>query len=105
MAELSNAQLVAFSNEVMRPVADALATLDRKLAGLALEYTAKNLGTVIEAGGAGNLIADGSAIDGRTRVAGGDIYNLVTLAANIATVFNGGGVRDVVAKWQTNGYR
>jgi hypothetical protein len=27
------------------------------------------------------------------------------LAATIATVFNGVGVRDVVAKWQTNGYR
>jgi hypothetical protein len=105
MPELTNPQLVAYANEVLRPAADALARLDAKAPGMRAEYDAKNLGTAIEAGGAVNLIADGSATDGRTRVAGGDVYNLVTLIDDFSTWVSANGRRDVLAKWQVNGLR
>jgi hypothetical protein len=105
MAELTNAQLVAYSNQVLRPAADVIARLDKHLVPIRAEYDAKNLGSVIEAGGAGEMIADGSTTDGRTRVTGGDIYNLITLIDALKTFMDASGRRSVVAKWQVNGLR
>lgn len=49
------------------------------------EYNQRDLGTIINAGGASELIADGSQTDGRTRVAGGDVFNEVTLMQDFLT--------------------
>ena len=104
MAEIDNPQLRDFCNGSLRVIADKLATIDADLSGIQEEYNAKNLGTVIDAAGSTNLIADGSETDGRTRVAGGDVYNFVTLLSDLQT-FITEGRRDVIAKWQVNGYR
>jgi hypothetical protein len=105
MPELDNPQLRTFCNEVLRPAADAMARLDLIAPGIAAEYNQKLLGTVIDSGGSSNLVADGSAVDGRTRVAGGDVYNLITLIAAFRTFIDASGRRDVLAKWQVNGLR
>jgi len=60
MAEIDNAQLTAYANGSLRVIADQLAKIDADIAGVLEEYAAKDLGTVIEAAGASNLIADGS---------------------------------------------
>lgn len=102
MANLSNPQLVHFCNEDVRQLADRLAALDAALTPFLETYNARDLGTIIEAGGAGNLIDDGSEQDGRTRVVGGDVYNFVTLVQDLQT-FMTTGRRDVIYRWQVNG--
>lgn len=102
MAELSDPQLVDFCNATLRPLADRLQSLATLLPLAEAVYNARNLGTIINDGGAGNLIADGSDSDGRTRRVGGDVYNLITLVQDLQT-FLTQGRKDVIAGWQVNG--
>jgi hypothetical protein len=104
MAEHTNAQLVEFANADCRQIADEFTRLVTRTAAAKATYLARDLATPIEAVGAGNLIADGSQSDGRTRCTGGDIYNLVTLLTDFQT-FMTQGRKDVVAKWKVNGDR
>ncbi len=104
MAELTNIQLVEFCNTKLRPLADRLQTLALDAPLTEAVYTARNLGTIISDGGSSNLIADGSAVDGRTRCTGGDVWNLITLLQDLQT-FLTQGRKDVIAKWQVNGGR
>jgi hypothetical protein len=103
MAEIVNAQLTDLCNNRLRRIADKLSGLDL-LSQLARgEYTQRNLGDVITAGGSTNAIMDGSEADGRTRVVGGDVWNLVTLLNDLDTFFATNSRRDVIAKWEVNG--
>ena len=105
MPEISNPQLNDFCNGSLRVIADKLAEIDKDLDGINEEYAAKNLGTIINDAGSTNLIDDRTDDnDGRTRVAGGDVYNFVTLLTDLQA-FITDGRRDVIAKWQVNGYR
>lgn len=97
---ITNAQVVNFANEYCRPLANHLSSAIAEAAEASTTYLARDLSTPIEAAGAGELIVDGSATDGRTPVVGGDIYNLVTLMNDFAT-FMTQGRRDVLAKWKT----
>ena len=105
MPEINNAQLTEFCNDDLRKIADALARADMLLPGLRATYDQRGLGSIIDAAGSSNLVTDGSAVDGRTRVTGGDVYNLVTLIDDLRTFFTASGRRDVLAKWQVNGLR
>lgn len=104
MAELVNAQLINFTNESLRVLADNLQVLSVALPQIVAVYNARNLGTVINAGGPSELLTDGSAVDGRTRVTGGDVFNLITLAQDLVAFLTRGRL-DVIAKWQVNGLR
>ena len=104
MAENTNAQVVEWANADARQIADAMVRLIARTAAAKATYLARDLATPIEAAGAGNLITDGSQTDGRTRVSGGDIYNLVTLFTDFQT-FMTQGRRDVLDKWKVNGDR
>lgn len=80
MKENTDVQVVKFANERVRIFADLLAKT--RAAGISLveDYTAQDIGTKIDTAGAGLLIADGSDRDGRSRITGGSIYNIITLA-------------------------
>ena len=104
MAEIADPQLTSFANEYLRPLADAMAKLDLDLTPTVEVYNSRNLGTIINDAGAGNLIDDGSAVDGRTRVTGGDVYNLITLI-NDFQAFITSGRRDVIYRWQVHSVR
>lgn len=85
----TNPQVVSFSNTRVRPIADRLFSLRIEAHALLDEYNAGDIGTKINDAGAGELIVDGSAVDGRTPITGGDIFNLVTaVQAFIAYVEN-----------------
>lgn len=99
---LDSPQLIAFCNEDLRIIADRLVAIDVRLAPIIAEYNAKNLGTVINDGGSSGPVLDGSAVDGRTIVTGGDVFNLVTLLIDLQT-FLTQGRKDVLYKWQVNG--
>ena len=85
MAEITNAQVVAFANNRVRPLADKLNRARNEALEVLADYNAQGIGSLINAAGDSNLIADGSAVDGRPRMSGGDIYNLVTLIDALTT--------------------
>lgn len=101
---LNAPQLVEFCNSDLRQIADLLTRLNTRSEAAYATYNARNLGTVINDGGASNPVLDGSATDGRTICTGGDVYNMVTLLTDLAT-FMTQGRRDVLAKWNVNGDR
>ena len=70
-------QVIAFANTRVRPMADRMFSLYLESQAFLAEYTAGDIGTQIDTAGAGEILVDGSAVDGRTEITGGDIYNLV----------------------------
>lgn len=76
---LNNPQVVRFANDRCRPLADSLARVRNEAIAVREDYFAQDIGSKINAGGAGNLVEDGSATDGRSPITGGDLYNLITL--------------------------
>jgi hypothetical protein len=102
---LDNAQLVEHCNDELRQLGDMATRFITRVKAAKAEYIARNLGTIINDGGASNLIVDGSASDGRTPVTGGDVYNIQTFFNNVEAVFDAVGVADVIAKWNVNGHK
>ena len=103
MAENSNPQVVTFANERVRPIANKFYQLYYDALSVNADYTAGDIGTKIDTAGASELIADGSAVDGRTRITGGDIYNLMTAIGQFIAYMEGTSVttadrRSVIAK-------
>ena len=101
---LDSPQLIEFCNSDLRVVADRMKQLLSRTEQAYSTYNARNLGTVINDGGSGNPVLDGSETDGRTICTGGDVYNFVTLLDDF-NAFMTSGRRDVLAKWQVNGDR
>lgn len=56
------------------------------------DYTAGGIGALITAGGSSNLIADGSETDGRNRISGDNVFNLVTAVEEFIDYVEGGAV-------------
>lgn len=102
---LDSPQLTEFCNDELRQLGDQLKRIDLRSAAALAEYNARNLGTVINDGGASNPVLDGSAVDGRTICTGGDVYILVTLLQDLQTFFAAGDRRSAVTKWNTNGHK
>lgn len=91
-AENDDPQVVAFSNNRVRPMADVIYSAYFRAKSVLADYNAGNIGTLIDNEGAGELIADGSATDGRTRITGGDIYNFITACQELVDYVEGGAV-------------
>ena len=102
---LDSTQLVEFCNDELRQLGDRLKALDIRTAAAVAEYNARDLGTVINAGGSSGPVLDGSASDGRTVVTGGDVFNLITMIQELQTFFAVSGRRDVISKWNVNGHK
>lgn len=108
MAEITDPQVIKFSNEEARPIADSLYKAYYKTKAFLEDYNSGNIGSKINDAGSSNLIADGSDVDGRTRIVGGDIYNLITAAQAFIDFIEGNAVAtlarlDVIAKPHVNG--
>jgi hypothetical protein len=101
---LDNPQLVDFCNDELRQIADEFVRLRNRCIAAREEYDARDLGTIINAGGSSGPVLDGSAVDGRTIATGGDVFNLVTLMSDFATFCTVDRV-DVMYRWQVNGNR
>ena len=102
---LDNAQLVEFANDELRQLGDRLTALDLRSAAAIAEYFARDLGTIITAGGSTGPVLDGSATDGRTIATGDNAVSMITLLQNLQTFFDVAGRRDVIAKWNVNGHK
>jgi len=102
---LDSPQLTDFANDELRQIGDLLTRLDLRSQAAITEYNARDLGTVINAGGSSGPVLDGSATDGRTICTGGDVFNFITLLQNLQTFLDDPGRRDVIAKWNVNGHK
>ena len=103
MPENSNPQVVKFSNEQIRTVADDLYQLYWKAKSVVQNYTSDGIGALVTTAGDAELIADGSVSDGRTRITGNDLKNLITALSELIDYVEGGTVTtanrvDVITK-------
>ena len=101
---IDNPQAVRFSNEQLRPLADALVSAYwTAKAVVANYYASPELGTAYTDGIA-ETISDGSATDGRQPVTGNDALGMVTQASGwISTCeANGGAVLNVLLGYAVN---
>ena len=78
MADITNPQIVVFSNERARVMADHLVRFSAEVDAWLTDYAAQGIAAAItgDANGASANIGDGSATDGRQRVTGTEIVNL-----------------------------
>lgn len=95
MADITNRQVIAASNELLRPMAERLRDLNVLIDDFVLNYN-----NVVSPALSGNANAD-VIVDGRDGIAAitkADYVNFVTQCQTIQTQFNGVGVMDVLTK-------
>lgn len=102
---LDSPQLIDFCNDELRQLGDMITRFDMRSAAAIAEYNARDLGTIINAGGSSGPVLDGSTTDGRTICTGGDVFNAVTLYQAFQTFMSEPGRRDVATKWNVNGHK
>lgn len=100
-------QVVLFANNRIRPFADMLYSAYYEAKSLVADYNAGVIGSKINNAGPGEVIVDGSDLDGRTQITGGDIYNLITAAMEFVNYVEGNAVAtaqrlDVLSKPHVN---
>lgn len=105
MPEIVNPQLRVFSNEEVRDIADKLYGAYYAAKNTHLEYFNQGIGGIIDAGGASNIIADGSSTDGRSQITGGDIYLLIGILEGFMAFLEANGRLAKLADIQVNGLR
>lgn len=108
MADIANTQVIKFCNEEVRPLADRLYQAYYESKEVLADYTAGDIGTKINDGGASNFIGDSSDMDGRTRITGGDVYNFITALQQFVAYVEGTAVTTadrttVITKPHVNG--
>ena len=106
MAENSDPQVVKFANEEIRSVANDLVSLYWRAQRVVQAYNSTGIGAKIAAAGATELVSDGSVSDGRTRIDGNDILNIITALQQFVLYIENGAVTranrvDVVTKPST----
>ena len=84
MADITNAEAVAYCNSRLRPAYDRFAQLYYEAKSLRQEWDANGLGDII-AYNNGDLVVDGSASDGRHPISGVDVNNLITRLTEVVT--------------------
>ena len=70
MAETTDPQVTTWANTRVRSLADKAAALNAALVAYKSDYTAQGIAALVNAAGASQVIADGSATDGRPRITG-----------------------------------
>jgi hypothetical protein len=87
MADITNVQVVRFSNERARTMADAIVSLSAKVDAWLADWTAQAISAAITADSAGASanVADGSETDGRQRVTGTELTNFRAALIQVQT--------------------
>jgi hypothetical protein len=74
MPDITNPQVIRFSNENGRPVADAWCSLYNAMKTAASVWAGQGIGALVP--NTADLIADGSDVDGRGRLTGANLISL-----------------------------
>lgn len=83
MPDITNPQAVRFSNEEIRPLADAYANLYFAAKRVAAAWSAQDIGTLIP--NTSDVIIDGSATDGRAAITGAKVNGLISACGALVT--------------------
>jgi hypothetical protein len=91
VATITDPRVIAWSDQRARTLADATEIFVAKLLAYQADYAAQGIAALITAGGATNLVGDGSVTgpDGRQQVIGNDIgANFIAAVNQMATALN-----------------
>lgn len=99
----TNPQAVFIANTKVRPLANRFGQLYNVCRAIQAEAAAENWG-VLFAGGAGNVIVDGSDIDGRTPITDADVISFNTVVTAYVTFMeqNANANRNLILKIAVN---
>ncbi len=97
MVDITDPQVILFSNEQIRPIAEKLRDLDALIDDLTGVWFGSISG-IVSGNDNADPIIDGRAAEGISQLAKADIVNLITQCQTIQTQFDGGGVMDVIRK-------
>lgn len=87
MADITDAQVVRWSNERTRTLADAMAALYAAVVAYNADWAAQGISARITAAGASNNVGDGSAVDGRSIITGTNLQNFKAAITQLQTSF------------------
>jgi len=90
MPNIDNPEAVRFSNEKIRVAADTLAQAYNLAGEVVQEWVANDMGSLIP-NEAGDVIIDGSAVDGRHVISGADANNIINRLTELTTDYEAGG--------------
>jgi hypothetical protein len=99
MADIIDPQTIAFCNDRVRPLADYLVGIKQAVDTEVTKWhsvinTDEHLAAYLD----GDIVADGSAADGRTPLTKADVVNFVTQLIAFQALLDGVGVMNVVSK-------
>lgn len=101
MADIDNAQVIKFTNEVLRPLSDAVVGFKALLDAETVTYT-QTIAPALVAFADGDIVLDGSATDGRTPISKADIAAAIAVLAAINAVIDAGSAEAEVSKPHVN---
>lgn len=94
MANITDAQVVKFVREIVRPAADEMAQCYNRNVAIVNTYFAQGLSTKLGGYASNDVIVDGSLEDGRRVLTAADVLNAITrLQEQIADYDAGGGAK------------
>ena len=109
MAENTDAQVIAWANQRLRPIANEVEKLKYMLDAYINDYGAQTIVSLINQAGASLIIADGSDSDGRPQVTGTMVINAEAAFLQLQTAINttlvtgvGSTVHTILSAIQTN---
>ena len=97
MVDVTDAQVIKFVNEFIRPHAERLRNLDVFNEDGNDAYFAQ-ISALLASNVDTDKIADGREAEGISRLTVGDVKNFITQVGTISTFFGNAGVRDVIRK-------
>lgn len=101
MADITDPQVVKFSNEVMRPISDAIVGL-KALSDAETVTWVQTIAPALAAYADGDTIVDGSASDGRTPLSKSDLVDAIGVLAAVVAVVNLAGNEAKISKPHVN---
>lgn len=93
---ITNIEVIRFTNEEVRPIAERLRDLDHIISDLLTSWYG-GINTVCP-NDPGESLEDGRESEGVSRLSGEDINSLMAVVATMKSTFDGAGVRDVINK-------
>ena len=88
MPNITDVQVVKFSNERARTLADAMTALYAKLVAYQADWSAQSMSAKITAAGASNNVGDGADMDGRTIITGISLVNFKAAIDALKTAYD-----------------
>lgn len=97
MANITDASVIKFANEDIRPLCEKLRNLKAEIEDAQARYWQHGINTVLDGRG-DDVLEDGRADTGVSQLTGSDITNVITRIGEVQTLLDGANKMDVVHK-------